>query len=231
MCPTFDGELLLAGGGNADDSWPLDEWLANQIGQGGAIGYLPVAMPRDRYPDCEEWITDVFQDHGVSDIRMWTDLVELDESEVATVNAIYVGGGNTYRLLDKLRQTDTDRLLREFVLKGGTLYGGSAGAIICGETIETTPDENQVRLRETTALQLLRDTDIWCHYTEADDSEIRDYVVETNRTIVAIPERSGVSVTATRFRVIGHVPIRVFEGSEKTLKSPDEQFDPETNPQ
>lgn len=230
MCPSFDGELLLAGGGDADDSWLLDERLVNRIGRDGTIGYLPVAMPRDRYPDCEEWITDVFQAHGVSDIRMWTDLAELDESEVAAVNAVYVGGGNTYRLHDRLRQTNTDRLLREFVLTGGTLYGGSAGAIICGETIETTPDENRVGLREKTALQLLPDTDIWCHYTEADDSEIHDYVVETDRTVVALPERSGVSVTATRCRVIGHVPVRVFEGTQKILKSPDEQFNLETDP-
>ena len=213
MCPSFDGELLLAGGGNANDSWPLDEWLVDQIGRDGAIGYLPVAMPPDRYPDCEEWITGVFQEHGVSDIRMWTDLAELDESDVAAVNAIYVGGGNTYRLLERLRQTNTDRRLREFISAGGILYGGSAGAIICGETIETTPDENMVGLQETTALQLLPETDIWCHYSEADDPEIHEYAVETDRTVVAIPERSGASVTATRYRVVGHVPIRVFEGA------------------
>lgn len=188
-------------------------------------------MPPDRYPDCEKWITDVFQQHGVSDIRMWTDLADLDESDVAAVNAIYIGGGNTYRLLNELRQTNTDRLLREFVRTGGTLYGGSAGAIICGETIETTPDENQVGLQDTTALQLLSKIDIWCHYTEADDPEIHEYARKTDRTVIAVPERSGVSVTATRYRVIGHVPIRVFNGDQKTLQSPNQQFDLETDPE
>jgi hypothetical protein len=43
--------------------------------------------------------------------------------------------------------------------------------------------------------------------------------------LIAVPERSGDSMTASRCRVIGHVPIRVFEGDQKTSVSSDEQFD------
>lgn len=226
----FDGELLLAGGGDADDSWPLDDRLVDRIGRDGAMGYVPVAMPPDRYPDCEEWITDVFREHGGPEIRTWTDLAELDEADVAAVDAIYVGGGNTYRLLERLRRTNTDRQLRRFVSAGGTLYGGSAGAIVCGETVETTPDENRVGLRETTALRLVPETDVWCHYTESDDPAIRDHAVETDRAVLAIPERSGISVTASRCRVVGHVPVRVFDGTGKTPRPPGEEFDLEPDP-
>lgn len=225
MTLSFDGEILLAGGGDADDSWRLDEWLVQQIGQDATIGYIPVAMASEHYPDCEEWLTGVFEEHGLSDIRMWTTLEDISASDLATVSAVYIGGGNTYRLLNELRQTRADSLLREFVDSGGRLYGGSAGAIICGETIGTTPDENRVGLSETDALRFLPETDIWCHYANADDPDIHDYVAETGRTVIALPERSGVSVTATRLQVIGHDPVSVFDGETKTKRVPDEQFD------
>lgn len=107
---------------------------------------------------------------------------------------------------------------------GVTYTGGSAGAIICGETIETTPDENRVGLSDLTGLKLLPDIDIWCHYTDSDDSEIEEHMAETDRTAIAIPERSGVSVTANRCRVIGYAPVSVFAIGVKRVKSPDEQF-------
>lgn len=224
MACSFTGALLLAGGGDENDSWLLDERLVNEIGRDATMGYIPVAMPREYYPDNVEWITEAFAKHGFSDIKTWSDLEELNGSTLASVSAVYIGGGNTYRLLDKLRQTDTDRLLREFVASGGYLYGGSAGAIICGETIETTPDENRVDLTDATGLRFLPGIDIWCHYAEQDDPEILDYVTETDRTVIAIPEQSGVSVTANRCRVIGYAPVSVFANGVKRVKSPDEQF-------
>lgn len=130
MSLPFAGELLIAGGGDENDSWLLDERLVNDIGRDAAMGYIPVAMPPDYYTDNEEWITEVFATHGLSDIRIWTDLGKLTASTIASVSAVYIGGGNTYRLLDKLRKSGTDQHLREFVASGGYLYGGSAGAII-----------------------------------------------------------------------------------------------------
>lgn len=188
------------------------------------MGYIPVAMPPERYPNNEKWITAVFEEHGLTDIRMWTDLGGIDSRDIADVSAVYIGGGNTYRLLHQLRQTDSERMLREFVAMGGRLYGGSAGAIICGETIQTTHDVNRTGVIDSTGLQFLPGIDIWCHYTDTDDSEIFDYVTETGRKVIAIPERSGISVTAARSRVVGHVPTSIFDASEKTTKSPGEQF-------
>lgn len=221
---SFDGEFLLAGGGDENDSWLIDRYLVDQIGQDATIGYIPVALPPDRYANAREWLTRAFADHDLSDIRMWTDLGELDASNIESVSAVYIGGGNTYRLLDELCRTNTPSLLREFVTNGGYLYGGSAGAIICGESIETTPDKNHVGRSDVTGLKLLPDTDIWCHYTDADDPGIHDYVTETDHTVIALPERSGVSVTTNRLQVIGYEPIRIIKEDETIIRSPDVQF-------
>jgi len=69
-----DGEVLLAGGGDRDDSWLLDERLVEQVGTDTPLGYVPVAMPAEKYPDCYQWITSVFERHGLPQIEMMTDL-------------------------------------------------------------------------------------------------------------------------------------------------------------
>lgn len=218
------GEILLAGGGDGDDSWPIDRRLVELIGVDATMGYVPVAMPAGQYPDCEEWIRSVFDRHGLTDIEMWTSLADVDAGTIRDVSAIYVGGGNTYRLLHELRTAGVDRLLSDFVSRGGVLYGGSAGAIICGETIETTPDENRVELTDTSAIGLLRGVDVWCHYEEGEAAS--QYATSTDRTVVALPERSGVAVTASHFEVVGHEPIAVFDDGAKVEYTPGERFQP-----
>lgn len=217
-----DGELLLAGGGDADDSQPIDKRLVKRIGDSETMGYIPVAMPSEKYPDCEEWITSVFEQYGLTNIKMWPTLSEVDADDIADVSAIYIGGGNTYRLLNKLRTTKTDRRLREFVSDGGILYGGSAGAIICGETIETTPDENRVGLTDYTGLGFLADINVWCHYE--DNENVHKYAITSGQTVIALPERSGISVTAARYKVVGHEPISVFQNGKEMKHFPGERF-------
>lgn len=79
-------------------------------------------------------------------------------------------------------------------------------------------------LTDTTGLRLLPNIDIWCHYTENDDPAITEYVTKTDRTVIAIPERSGLSVTANRCLVVGYAPVSVFHEGEKWVNSPDTRF-------
>lgn len=73
-----DLRLMLAGGGNATDSRPLDEpfadWTLSGEG-GGRMLFLPVAMDEREtdYEECLRWVESVFEPLGVPDIEMWTD--------------------------------------------------------------------------------------------------------------------------------------------------------------
>ena len=51
-------------------------------------------------------------------------------------DAIYVSGGNTYYILHRLRDTGTDRLIVDQVSAGKLYMGCSAGAVLCGPSIE-----------------------------------------------------------------------------------------------
>ncbi len=52
------------------------------------------------------------------------------------VGIIYVAGGNTFYLLQKVRESGFDKVVKDLVEKGVLYVGSSAGAVIAGPTIE-----------------------------------------------------------------------------------------------
>lgn len=73
------------------------------------------------------------------------DIVEMDiknknEEEIrkAIVGAdiVLVAGGDTFYLMEKLKESRADKIIKEFVERGGIYIGSSAGSIICCPTIE-----------------------------------------------------------------------------------------------
>ncbi|WP_236809547.1 Type 1 glutamine amidotransferase-like domain-containing protein [Bacillus glycinifermentans] len=65
-------------------------------------------------------------------------------------SAVYIGGGNTFRLLKHVTDTRFNDILQSYAKRGGIVYGGSAGAIILGKHIMTCShmDDNNVGLNE-----------------------------------------------------------------------------------
>src|SRR5262249_43977238 len=56
------------------------------------------------------------------------------------VDAVFVGGGNTFRLLHRLYRYGLIPLLRERVRAGMPYIGSSAGSIVAGPSLKTTKD-------------------------------------------------------------------------------------------
>ena len=60
--------------------------------------------------------------------------------QVETAEAVFVGGGNTFRLLQTLQEAELLAPLRERALAGMSYLGASAGINLAGPTIRTTND-------------------------------------------------------------------------------------------
>lgn len=73
------------------------------------------------------------------------DIVEMDiknknEEEIRkailSADIVLVAGGDTFYLMEKLKESRADKIIKEFVERGGIYIGSSAGSIICCPTIE-----------------------------------------------------------------------------------------------
>ena len=193
--------LILSGGGDSDIVEPIDRFFVNLVDKGKAIVYIPIAMEEScfTYEECLQWFTKTYSKYGIHKIVMWTDLQGKKLSN--NYAAVLIGGGNTYKLLKAFKDSNFDKKCIRYHNNGGIIYGGSAGAIIFGKTIDTAKhaDENIVDLNDTSGLNLLGNKDVWCHYTEVDDELINDY----NNELFILYEESGIVFDKDRVTEIG----------------------------
>lgn len=77
------------------------------------------------------------------------DIVEMDiknknEEEIREIidgaDIVLVAGGDTFYLMEKLKESGADKIIKEFVARGGIYIGSSASSIICCPTIEGAED-------------------------------------------------------------------------------------------
>jgi dipeptidase E len=211
-------KVALGGGGGASDSHLLDEVFAAWIGPQGKLLYLPCALRGIRpFPSCLEWITATFAAFHVTDITMWTDLSVHRGSELDEFDAVYIGGGNTFALLAELRKSGFEHALTEYVRRGKTIYGGSAGAAVLGRDIRTVTylDRNDVGLVQTKGLDLAQGYAIWVHYQPQDDPLIGAYVHQYQQPVIALSERSGIVIEQASMRTVGFEPAYRFSEQGK----------------
>lgn len=221
-------KLFLGGGGGGKDSIELDKKFVASLDLSKPLLFIPIATNTAKYPysGCVAWLSSVLGPLGVTNIVMWTeeDLKTKTGNDFNQFGGVYIGGGNTFKLLKELKEFGTFEILRTLALKNIPIYGGSAGAIILARTIipAMSADENKVGLTDFSALNLVQDFDVWCHYTSSEDEVIGKYLVEYNlRKIIAIPETAGLFVTEESIKAVGPSNTKLF-GEEKREVHPGE---------
>jgi dipeptidase E len=151
------------------------------------------------------------------------------------VDALFVGGGNTYALLDRVRAAGLIEAIHERARTGMPYAGASAGANLAGPTVLTTNDWNVVALAHFGALHLVP-FNINPHYKETDpamapgsetrDDRIREYHVRNKNAVVAIEEETMVRVIDGVATVLGQRRVKVFRvGKEPRWYAAGEQIE------
>lgn len=211
-------KLFLGGGGGGTDSIELDKKFVASLDLSKPLLYIPIATNTAKYPysGCVAWLSGVLEPLGVKDIVMWVeeDLKTKIKDDFLQFSGIYIGGGNTYKLLKELKEFGTFDILSLLARDGMPIYGGSAGAIILAKTIIPAGflDENKVGLADFSALDLVHGYDIWCHYTGVENDSIIDYLKRFNlEKIIAIPENAGLIVSEEKIEEVGPGKVKFFE--------------------
>ncbi len=134
--------------------------------------------------------------------------------------AIFVGGGNTYALLQRLREAGLLDAIRARVAAGLPYLGASAGSNLAGPNILTTNDWNVVGLSRFEALGLVP-FNINPHYQETDpamapgsetrDTRIAEYHVIRDNPVVGIEEGTMLRVEGGVATVAGTGRVKLFQ--------------------
>jgi dipeptidase E len=149
-----------------------------------------------------------------------------DAEPLATLgraDAIFVGGGNTYALLKRLREGRLLDPIRARVEAGMPYVGSSAGSNIAGPRILTTNDWNVVALGAFDGLGVVP-FNINPHYLEADptmapgsetrDDRILEYHAVWDNAVAGIEEGTMVRVEDGIATVVGRGRVKVFARGE-----------------
>lgn len=156
--------------------------------------------------------------------RMGYGLHSLHESRdpraaLSSAEAIFVGGGNTFRLLTHLYALDVLDVIRRRVEDGTPYVGASAGSNVACVTIKTTNDMPIVEPPGFDALQLVP-FNINPHYLDPDpasthkgetrEQRIAEFLEENDRIVVGLREDALLRVEGQHVVLKGRGGARVF---------------------
>ena len=136
-----------------------------------------------------------------------------------SAEAVFVGGGNTFRLLKVLQESGLLERLRRRAQGGMPYLGASAGTNIACPTIRTTNDMPIVQPARLDALGLVP-FQVNPHYLDPDPSSrhmgetredrIREFLEENDRAVVGLREGSWLRVEGRSGMIAGAAAARVF---------------------
>ena len=102
------------------------------------VAFIPTASLHEGYTGYVGSARKLFEKLGasVTEIDISTEAYSTIQAAFEDADVIYFTGGNSFFLMDQLRKTETDELLKKELANGKLMIGESAGAIICAPTIQ-----------------------------------------------------------------------------------------------
>ncbi len=148
---------------------------------------------------------------------------------VQQAESIFIGGGNTFRLLDALYRADLLEAIRRMVEAGSPYLGSSAGSNVACPTISTTNDMPIVQPSSFEALRFvpfninphyLDPEPASTHMGETREERIREFHEVNDRTVVGLREGAMLRIEGNQVALRGAVGARVFVKGEPPREFP-----------
>jgi dipeptidase E len=148
---------------------------------------------------------------------------------VLEAKALFIGGGNTFRLLKTLQDLSLLEPIRRRVAEGMPYIGSSAGSVVSSPTIRTTNDMPIVELSSLEALGLVS-FQINAHYLDPDpasthmgetrEERLRQFHEENATPVVGLREGTMLWIEGDAVRLLGVAPARIFRRGQDPVEVP-----------
>lgn len=131
----------------------------------------------------------------------------VDVSSLGDFSVIYVCGGNTFAILQKLRETGLSAFIIQQVQAGAVYVGVSAGSIIAGPSIEIASwgsegDENKISLEDLSGFNLV-DLTVFPHFHEELRSEIEEFKKKVSYRVFELTNDQAIFVNDSEVTLFG----------------------------
>jgi dipeptidase E len=153
---------------------------------------------------------------------------------IERTDAIFIGGGNTFRLLKALQDFELLDSIRRKVKSGTRYIGSSAGSNVAGPTIKTTKDMPIVQPRSFDSLGLIpfqisphyQDPDPTSkHMGETQEERILQFLEENETPVVGIREGAWLLIENGSVMLKGEAGARIFRHGDAPVEiAPDTEI-------
>ena len=139
--------LAISGGGFSEEDAYIDDFLLKLCNKTKPKKICFIATASDESPDYIEKFYQRFQTEEPSHLMIADLNVENIQETVNSFDIVYIGGGNTYYMLNVWRETGFDQVMLKAYESGVIICGISAGAICWFEDCYSKRDEAYVEFK------------------------------------------------------------------------------------
>lgn len=121
-------------------------------------------------------------------------------------DAIYVCGGNTYHILDRIRKVSLDKSIPNFVKTRGIYVGVSAGSIIACKSIEiagwgSEGDPNDIHLKDLGGLGFTNIA-VFPHYQSKLKKEVDEFRQKSKNPVESLRDKEAIVIKGNKITKI-----------------------------
>jgi dipeptidase E len=172
------------------------------------VAFIPTAADPQKNKTFVQWSIDQIKNEGMKVVKI--DLKEENKislyHKLKKCDVIWLNGGNTYYLLDKIKKSGFDKIINKLLESGKIYFGVSAGSYVACPNIEAAgwkhADRNINNLKNLTGLNFVPFI-MTAHFEEAVKKAVEKGAKNTKLPVVALTDKQALIVKGKKYKVVG----------------------------